>query len=148
MKKKMKKKEIYDFKSRKIDFEKTEQEIVQSIIDKKLFILKETDNDYFDPRPQNAQQIQQKSELDNKDFIQMVLEFNKVDLAAAEHAKEKKIEDILDAAADLPPNNAIIDDDMKVDDIFIDDDDLFDKNYIKEEDKEFIKDLLKKNKFC
>ena len=78
----------------------------------------------------------------------MVLEFNKVDLAAAEHAKEKKIEDILDAAADLPPDNAIIDDDMKVDDIFFDDDDLFDKNYIKEEDKEFIKDLLKKNKFC
>ena len=69
---------------------KQNKKIVESIIDKKPFIFEKTDNDYFDPRPQNAQQIQQEFEQDNKDFIQTALEFNKVDLAAAEDAKEKK----------------------------------------------------------
>ena len=37
------------------------------------------------------------------------------------------MEGVLDAAADLPPSNTIIDDNIKIDDIFIDDDGLFDK---------------------
>ena len=46
--------------------------------------LKGTDNNYFDPQPENAQQIQQEFDQDNKDFVQTALEINEVDLAAAE----------------------------------------------------------------
>ena len=78
------KKELYDFKSTKYDFEKTEQEIIQSILDQEDLALKGTDDNYFDPPPENAQQIQQEFDQDNKDFVQTALEINEVDLAAAE----------------------------------------------------------------
>ena len=105
--------------------------IIQSILNQDDFVLKITDDDYFDPRLENAQQIQQEFDQDNKDFVQTVLEIIKVDLAAAEDAKEKKREGILDAAADLPPDNTIIDKDIKTDKIFIDDNALFDQKNIK-----------------
>ena len=97
------------------------------------------------------QQIQEEFEQDDKDLHQAALEFNKVDLAAAEDAKKKKkkkIEGILDAAADLPPDNTIIDDDIKIENIYIGDGSLFDEKNTKQEDREFIEDLLKETNFA
>ena len=67
------KKELYNFKSKKSNFEKPEQEIIQSFLDQEDFVLKKTDDDYFDSRPENTQQIQQEFDQDNKDFVQIAL---------------------------------------------------------------------------
>ena len=50
---------------------------------------------------------------------------------------EKKIDGILDAAADLSPQNVKIDDGPKLDDIFIDDHAFLDNNDLKPEDRDF-----------
>ena len=71
-------KELYNFKPKKSDFEKPEQEIIQSFLDQEDFVLKKTDDDYFDSRPENTQQIQQEFDQDNKDFAQIALEIIKL----------------------------------------------------------------------
>ena len=56
--------------------------------------------------------------------------------------KKTIMEGILDAAAKLPLENTIIENDMKIDNIFIDDDGLFDKKNMKQEDREHTEVLL------
>ena len=94
-------KSLYEFKPKKSDFEKPEQDIIQGIIDDEPFILKKTDNDYFPPYPENQIKLEDNLKKDNEDFIKTATEINKVDIESAIEAKNVKIDGVLDAAADL-----------------------------------------------
>ena len=59
-----------------------------------------------------------------------------------------KIDDILDPANNLLPDDEIIDDDIKIDNIFTDDDGLFEERNLKPEHRKFIEDLLRKTNFA
>ena len=59
-----------------------------------------------------------------------------------------KIDDILDPATNLLPDDEIIDDDIKIDNIFTDDDGLFEERNLKPEHRKFIEDLLRKTNFA
>ena len=71
---------MYNFKEEKTDFEKTENEIIQSIIDSGTFPLQKTENDYVEPQRQTKQ-----------DYLQTALEFNKADLMTAKENLEKRV---------------------------------------------------------
>ena len=113
----------------------------------KPFLYKKTENDYILPQPQTAEIIQKETEQNNAGYLQTALEFNKVNLTTARENLEKKIDGILDAAADLPPQNVKIDDTPKLNDIFIDDNGFFDNDDLKPEDREYLNNLLEKTNF-
>ena len=131
----------YKFKPKKSDFEKTEQDIVQSIVDDEPFILKKTDNDYFPPYPEHVIKIEDDFKKDNQDFIKTATELNKVDIGSKINAKNVKIDGVLAAAADLPQPNVKVDDKPNVTDIF---GDLFENKTTRREDENFLQDLLTK----
>ena len=80
-------KSIYELVPKKSDFEKTEQDIIQSIIDDVPYVLKKTDDNYFPPHPENPIKIEDDFKKDNQDFIKTVTELNKTDVAGAVDAK-------------------------------------------------------------
>ena len=96
---------LYRFKPKVSDFETTEQDIIQSIIDDEPFVFKKTDDNYFHPYPEKPIKIEDDFRRDNKDFIKTAVELNKVDIGSANEAKNKKIDGVLDEAADLPQRN-------------------------------------------
>ena len=73
---------------------------------------------------------------------EIALEFNKVNLKRVQENRGKKIEDVLDVAANLTPQNVKIDDNPTINYIFIDDDELFSNNDLKIEDENYLKDLI------
>ena len=139
------KEEMFKFKPETTDFQKTEQQIVQSIMDNEPFLLqKKTKNNYVEPKPEKIDEIENEYDKNKKDYLQTAFEFNKVDLSTAKDTLKKKKDGILDAATDLPSDNVKIDDDVKIDDIIIDDHGFFDEKDLKQEDREYLKNLLKK----
>ena len=126
---------------KKSDFEKTEQDIIQGIIDNEPFILKKTHNDYFPSYPENLIKIEDDFKKDNEDFIKTATELSKVDIGFAIEAKNVKVDVFLDVAADLPQPNVKIDDNANVTDIF---GDLFENKTMAREDETFLNDLLTK----
>ena len=134
-------KSIYELVPKKSDFEKTEQDIIQSIIDDVPYVLKKTDDNYFLPHPENPIKIEDDFKKDNQDFIKTVTELNKTDAAGAVDAKNKKMNGIIDAAADFPLPNAIADDTPNVTDIFRD---LFENKTMTKDDEKFLNDLISK----
>ena len=87
--------------------------------------MQKTGNDYVEPKPQTLTEIEDETDEDKKGYLQTAIDFSKVDLTMAWENQEKKIEGILDAAANLPPKNVKIDDHPTISDIFIDEDELF-----------------------
>ena len=139
------KEEMFKLKPETTDFQKTEQQIVQSIMDNEPFLLqKKTKNNYVEPKPEKIDEIENEYDKNKKDYLQTAFEFNKVDLSTAKDTLKKKKDGILDAATDLPSDNVKIDDDVKIDDIIIDDHGFFDEKDLKQEDREYLKNLLKK----
>ena len=134
-------KSLYEFKPKKSDFEKTERNIIQSIIDNKPFILKKIDDDYFPPYPENPIKIEDDFKRDNKYFIKTATELSKVDIESTIEAKNVKIDGILDAAADVPQPNVKINDNVNVTDTF---GDFFENKTMTREDENFLNDLLTK----
>ena len=61
---------------------------------------------------------------------------------------EKEIDGTLDAAADLPPDGVKLDGDIKIHDIFIDDNRIFDDHDLKTEDRKYLENLLQKSNFA
>ena len=75
-----------------LDFEKTEEDKIQSITDDVSYVLKKTGDDYFPPYPENPIKIEDDFKKDNQDFIKTATELNKTDIASAIEAKNKKID--------------------------------------------------------
>ena len=73
----------YNAGEQKTDFQKTENEIVQSIINNENFPSQKRENDYIPPQPKIADVIEKETEQNNVDYLQTALEFNKVDLTTA-----------------------------------------------------------------
>ena len=134
-------KSLYEFKPKISDFERTEKDIIQSIIDDKTFILKKTDDDYFPPQPEVAIKIEDDFKRENKDFLKTAVELNKVDIGSTIEAKNIKIDGILDTAVDLPQDNVKIYGDIKVNDIL---GDLFENKTMTREEEKFSNDLFTK----
>ena len=92
-------------------------------------------------------EIEKETDQNKQDYLHIALEYNKDDLTTAKENLEKKFNGILDAATDLLPDGVKIDDDVKIDYIFIDDDRFFDDHDLKTEDREYLEDLLQKTNF-
>ena len=67
-------------------------------------------------------------------FLHIAIDFNKVDISAANQKKYDFHSELFDAVVDLPPEKIDIDNTTVTEDIFIDDD-LFSDTDIKGEDK-------------
>ena len=93
-------------------------------------------------------EIEKETDQNKQDYLHIALEFNKDDLTTAKENLEKKVNGILDAATDLLPDGVKIDDNVKIDYIFIDDDRFFDDHDLKTEDREYLEDLLQKTNFA
>ena len=93
-------------------------------------------------------EIEKETDQNKQDYLHIALEFNKDDLTTAKENLEKKVNCILDAATDLLPDGVKIDDNVKIDYIFIDDDRFFDDHDLKTDDREYLEDLLQKTDFA
>ena len=80
---------MYNFKDEKTDFEKTENEIVQIILDNEPFSLPKTENDYMAAETQTVKEIRNETEQGNKHYLETVFDFSKVDLTTAKENLEK-----------------------------------------------------------
>ena len=80
-----------------------------------------TDQEYVQQTADDVQTIEYQTTKYNNDFINTAIEFNKVDISAA-NQKNNLYSDLFDAVVDLPPKKVSIGHAPKTEDIFIDDD--------------------------
>ena len=111
----------YNFVEQKNNHEKVEAEIVSDIINDVPYEHVKTDQEYVQQTADDVQTIEYQTTKYNNDFINTAIEFNKVDISAA-NQKNNLYSDLFDAVVDLPPKKVSIGHAPKTEDIFIDDD--------------------------
>ena len=79
--------------------------------------------------PKTAEEIEAKTETDNKIFLETAVEFNKVDIKVSTDKEEKEITDLFDQ---IKMDEEQID--PEIEDLFIDDNNLFGNDDITDED--------------
>ena len=92
--------------------------------------------------PKTAEKIEGETQEDNKYFLEIAIEFKRVDFKVFEDKEEKEITDLFDQ---IKENEEPVDPEIK--DLFIDDNNLFENDDITDEDKNFIVDLIDKTDF-
>ena len=88
---------------------------------------------------------QQKKKKKDDEFFKLALKFSEIDSATIEQKSQENIIYLFDYLEDDKPQ--VIDDELKIEDIFIDDDYFFDSSE-KQEIKDISGDMLKGIKYC
>ena len=92
--------------------------------------------------PKTAEQIEDETQEDSKYFLEIAVEFKRVDFKVFEDKEGKEIMDLFDQ---IKENEKPVDPEIK--DLFIDDNNLLENDDITDEDKNFIVDLIDKTNF-
>ena len=100
-------------------------------------------DDYEEHVLKTAEGIEAETQQVNKDFLDAMVGFNKVELDASRDKEEKQVIDLVDG---IKENEAPIEQDIE--DLFIDDNDLFENDDIIQDHKKFIRELIDRADFA
>ena len=99
-----------------------DNEALEHKLKKELQHIK-TDDAYVEPIVQDTETIEKETKKKDNEFFKLALKFSEFDSAAIEQKKPERIIDLFDYLEIDKPQ--VIDDELKIQDIFIDDDYLF-----------------------
>ena len=114
-------KDTYEFFKKPSDEDNFECEIVEDILKGELQEHKKTETLYLAPRVADAATIEDQTNKEIDDFLQLASEFNKLNSPATRQKKVDYQDKLFDDIQDEPDSRQEIDNVVKTEDIFIDD---------------------------